>query len=359
MKTRLQHLSLFFLLAVVLFSNACVREGKDPPLPSATGKLSELTVVMDTSLWIGDLGEQVRTVYGANFPFVEPATPLFDLKYISPGNFLAQAENLRQRNCLVLLQKYSNKPEEQELAKAIESRLTLSQLKLWRENTAFSVDKLWADPQRVVLIMAREEEQLVTLWKDNFPTLYQRIRENEGSLLESILYKNGIDNTARELIQNGLGVEVVWPKGITLLSKTDSVLWFRHNFNDGSKAWILIRKAEKREWERCEKEAIPTFLGILKRSPGPEGKGDEQFQVLEKTPFSAFIRYKKVVPAYEWRGTWSRKQRSGPFVALFPDFLPDAPIFFAGFLESGGPRQREKLLQLQHLLTKMRIEAKP
>jgi hypothetical protein len=359
MKICLQQLLLFFLLAVALLSNACVREGKDPPLPSAAGKLSELTVVMDTTRWVGDLGEQIRRVYEANFPFVEPATPIFDIKYISPGNFLAYAENLRKRNCLVIIKKYSNNPEEQELAKAIESRLTLSQLKLWRENTAFSVDKLWADPQRVVLILAREEEQLAELWKNNFPTLYQRIRENEGSLLESMLYKNGIDNAARELIQDNLDVEVAWPKGITLFSKSDSVLWFRHQFNDASKAWILIRKAEKREWERCEKEALPTFLGILKRTPGPGGKADEQFQVQEKNPYFAFTRYKKVVPAYEWRGTWSRKQMSGPFVAQFPDFLPDAPIFFAGFLESGGSGQREKLLQLQYLLTKMRIEAKP
>ncbi|MBK9487707.1 MAG: DUF4837 family protein [Haliscomenobacter sp.] len=345
------------------FGSSCTKDSPEKPLPPALGKLNELTVVMDTVWWQGSIGNQVRQRYAAAFPFVSPAQPLFNLQYLSPNRFLTNPRFLAQRNCLVVIRKYSANPQEQALAKIIESRLSQEQLKQWRDNQAFAIDKVWADPQRVMVIAVSDEKQVASLWEQYYPMMYQKIRENEVPIHESTLFRKKPDEALNRKIWEKHKIDLDLPKGTQLLSAVDSVSWLHYPYPDGGgNLWILIRHTTVAEQIQAGKAPEATLRGIMQRTPAPNALGGGGLiQIETKNPalFASTIRYQKTIPATEWRGLWSLGNGNGPFLIQLPDFPPGAPVLLAGFLDSKNSNQAEKLLELQFLLQRQRTETKP
>jgi hypothetical protein len=344
-----------------LLGSGCVKDNPEKPLPPALGKLNELTVVMDTLWWQEKMGTQVRQRFAAAFPFISPAEPLFNIQYYSPRRFLANPKFLAQRNCLIILRKYAADPQELALAKIIESRLSQEQLKQWRNNQVFSLDKVWADPQRVMVIAVEEEKQALACWEQYYPSIYQKIRDNEATLHQASLFRKKGDEAIRLKLWDNHQVDLEVPRGTQLLSSSDSISWLHYPYADGSSLWLLLRQTTQAEQARAAEMPTATLQGILQRSPPPLSMGQGLIRTEEKAPplFSSSIQYQKTIPATEWRGLWQLGNKSGSLIAQLPDFPPEAPVLLAGFVESNQPNKVEKLLNLQYLLQRQRTERKP
>jgi hypothetical protein len=342
--------------------SSCSKDSPDKPLPPALGKLNELTIVMDTVWWQGKIGAQVRQNFASIFPFVSPAQPLFNIQYISPNRFLSNPKFLAQRNCLVIIRKYSANAPEQALAKIIESRLSQEQLKQWRDNQAFALDKVWADPQRVMVIAVSEEKQVLPLWEQYYPLIYQKIRENEATLLQSSLFRKKPDESLNRKIWESHKIDLDLPRSTQLLSTSDSITWLHYPYPEGGSLWLLLRRTTVAERERSATQPTAVLKGILHRTPAPLAlAGGGQIGIKEKDPaiYSSTIHYQKTIPATEWRGLWSLGTANGPFLIQLPDFPPGSPVMLAGFVDGNNARQVDKLLELQFLLQHQRTETKP
>jgi hypothetical protein len=354
---------IYFILVFCCFlGSGCVKDSPEKPLPPALGKLNELTIVMDTIWWQGKIGAEVRENFSRAFPFVTPAEPLFKTQYYSPNRFLTTPSYLAQRNCLIIIRKYSSNPQEQALAKIIESRLSQEQLKQWRDNQVFAMDKVWSDPQRVMVVAVNEEKQVLQLWEQFYPTIYQRIRENETHLLESTLFKKKPDNAINRKLWENHKVDLDLPRGTQIVSSNDSITWLQYPYPEGGALWLLIRRATVAELARSSQSPEVTLQGILRRSPAPaEMYGGGGIRLEEKKPplFSSTIRYQKTIPATEWRGLWLLGAKTGSFIGQLPDFPRDAPVLLAGFVEGGQSDKVTKLLELQFLLQRQRTEMRP
>lgn len=353
---------LLFLGLCHFLGSGCVKDSPEKPLPPALGKLNELTIVMDTIWWQGKIGSEVRERFSAAFPFVTPAEPWFKTQYYSPKRFLTNPSFLAQRNCLIIIRKYSSNAQEQALAKIIESRLSQEQLKQWRDNQVFAMDKVWSDPQRVMVVAVNDEKQALQLWEQYYPTIYQRIRENESHLHESTLFKKKPDDAINRKLWENHKVDLDLPRGTQIVSSTDSVSWLQYPYPNGGALWILIRRTTVAELARSAQAPEATLQGVLRRTPAPAAMyGGGAIRLEEKNPplFASTIRYQKTIPATEWRGLWLLGARTGSFICQLPNFPPDAPVLLAGFVEGTLSNKVEKLLELQFLLQRQRTEMKP
>lgn len=342
--------------------SACVRDTPEKPLPPALGQLNELTVVMDTIWWRGKMGTQVHRRFSADFPFVSPAEPLFKIQYYSPHRFMTNPKHLVHRNCLIIIRKYASNPQELALAKIIESRLSQEQLKQWRDNQVFVMDNVWSNPQRVVVVAINDEKQALERWEEYYPTIYQRIRENEAALHESIAFKKKPDEAINRKLWANHKIDMDFPRGTQLVSSNDSTTWLQYPYPEGGILWILLRRTTLAEQQRAGKAPAATLSGIFQRTPAPqEMYGGGIIRAEEKDPalFASSIRYQKNIPATEWRGLWQLGTNTGPFIAQLPNFPIDSPVLLVGFIENTHSNKVEKLLELQFLLQRQRTEMKP
>lgn len=354
---------LLLLLGLCHFLGAgCVRDTPEKPLPPAVGQLKELTVVMDTLWWQGRMGTQVHRRFSADFPFVEPSESHFKIQYYSPHRFMTNPKVLVHRNCLIIIRKYSSNAQEQALAKIIESRLSQEQLKQWRDNQVFVMDNGWSNPQRIVVIAINDEKQALERWEEYYPTIYQKIRENEAALHEATLFKKKPEDAVNRKLWENHKVDLDLPRGTQIVSSNDSVSWLQYPYPEGGSLWILLRRTTVDEQRRSSRAPEATLRGILQRTPAPGSMyGGGIIRAEEKNPalFTSTIRYQKNIPATEWQGLWLLGSRTGPFFAQLPNFPIESPVMLAGFVESSQSNKAAKLLELQFLLQRQRTEMKP
>ncbi len=187
------------LFAAVLLAAVSCKNGTKTLLPNVSGKAGEIIVIMDKNNWDGDLGTAVRDVLAGDCPYLAQKEPLYNLANVSPTGF---ADLFKvHRNIMIF---------------NLDATLAEGGM-LYRAD-------VWARPQCVVQLNARDAAEAARVFQDNEERILATFEQAERDrvIANSKLYE---EKKLGEAVREMIGGSPHFPSGYKLKKKTDDFIW--------------------------------------------------------------------------------------------------------------------------------------
>lgn len=204
------------ILALVMIASclAGCRHSK-PLLSDISGKAGEVVVVLDEEGWNGELGNEVRNTLGADCPYFVIPEPMYSIIHVSPASF-TNLFNVHRN--IVFFEKDST-----------------------RAKASFDICKdVWAQPQFVARITAKDNEGALEAFRKNSHTLIQNLEQAERNRVISAAVKYGQKDIAPSL-EKVFGGSIAVPSGYSLRKITDDFAWIELSRETSTQAVFIYK----------------------------------------------------------------------------------------------------------------------
>ena len=328
-------------LYVFSFAIACVSCGKKTThkkqstaatqsiLPSNTGNLSELVLVISDELWAGSAGKVITDVLQENIKAIPQQEALFDIYNIEAKDF----SNIFKTHKNVLW--VSNSEDE----------------KFER------IDQMWSKDQLYVHLSNASEEALINNLKEHIYTIRTWfVDKDQKRRLQKL--KTTADKEMEKQLQKSYGLNMTIPTGYQIASSEKGFIWLR---KDNPKANIIsniwIHSQAYINPEQFNKKSLIELRDSIGKAH-VKGSRTESFMATE-TLYSPDYRLIKEMPyTIETKGLWTMKNDflGGPYTAYaILDEEKQKIIYVEGFIYCPGERKRNHVFELEAILSGLKL----
>ena len=185
---------LFFIL--VFFISACVGEGTSV-LPSYTGAINEVVIVIDEPIWYGASGDSLRQSFSSEVPGISWSEPLFDVIQINSTDF---SRIFKTHRNLVIVQK-------------------------GQQSKVYFDTKTYAQNQWLCIVEYQTIEDLPRLLGQYAPIMAYQIGQKEQERHTAILPPK----RQCKAISKGFNLNFGLPVEYKLVLDTNRFCWFEYN----------------------------------------------------------------------------------------------------------------------------------
>lgn len=318
----MRYLSFCLLLAL----SSCIEDGSSV-LPSYTGAINEVVVVMDDYLWEDAAGDSLRAVLISEVPGISWNEPLFDLVHINSSAF---SRIFKTHRNLIIVQKGS------------------------RSKVYFKT-KTFSQNQWLCIVEYQSVQDLATLLGQYAPIIAHKIDQREGLRYLS----NSPQKVNRPEIKQRFNVEFNLPKEYDLALDTNSFSWFEYSPNDREiiKGIFIYEFPLSKTFNTEHLLAVRDSVLQLFVPGSTEGS----FMTTERlyTPYITTFQ-KDSLDGLSIKGLWKMQNAfmGGAFTSYFlKDTINNRGFAVEGFLFNPGQDKRNSLQELQWLISDFRIES--
>ncbi len=332
-----------FLLLSLVFIVSC-NEGKKKNsdtrvLPESSGRLNNLSVVIDNELWEGRVGEAIRDVLASPVDGLPQDEPLFNMSQIPPSVFSGFAAQNR----------------------------TVLKIEMGKAPDVKTAKDVYARPQTVVVVSGENKDDIIAEIKDNSKSIIKALKDTEITEQQRRI---GLSLHKTKAIEDKLGVSIKFPSAYRIGVEEDDFFWLRKDITTGTTN-VMIFTVPFNEIKRGDslvnqiikiRDSI-TKIHIKGRLDGEvdkDGKKIESYMITEKA-YAPFIT-KAVVdqkPAIETRGIWDLKGdfMGGPFLSYaVEDKSNNRWVIVEGFAFAPSVEKREYMFELEAILKSLKIK---
>lgn len=259
-------------------------------LPNVSGKAGEVVLVLDKSLWEGDLGSELRFTLGGNCPYLAQREPLYSLANVTPVGFVDMFKV--HRNIIIF-----------NLSPKVEN-----------EGVIYRND-VWASPQCVMQVNAKDAQGALQVLKDNTERILSTLEQAERDriIANSKLYE---DVSIAMNVKEVFGGSPHFPSGYKLKKKTDDFVWVSDDKQYSTQGIFIYRYPAAAKENFTAENIIANRNSILKKNV--PGKFDNTWMTTSNyiPPTVEFIRFRGRQFA-QTRGFWEVHNdfMGGPFVS--------------------------------------------
>lgn len=315
---------IIFLLCLALM--ACNEQ--KVVLPSSSGNINQLSVVIDNQLWQGEVGETIRKHFAANVQGLPQQEPLFNLSHIPPESFTGF---LRKSRIFLKIQKDAN------------------------TGIGYMIDSL-ARPQTGIIVSAPTNEKLIALLNENAEKIIHKFKQQELEEKRRQIQKS-LKND--EILEKKLGVQLKFPTAYRYAKTTDDFFWIRKDLENGSME-ILIYEVPLKVIDSGD-----TVIGNIikmrdsigkKYIPGPV----EGSYMITEEAYAPYLFETQIDGkfAYLTKGTWELENAfmAGPFINYaVRDEANDRYVILEGFVFKPSAAKRDNMFELRAILESAKI----
>lgn len=315
-----------FLLCVALLW-ACNEE--KVVLPSSSGNINQLSVIIDSNLWQGDVGETIRDYFAANVQGLPQQEPLFHLNHIPPEAF---SGFMRKTRIFLKVQKDKN------------------------AGMGVMIDS-FARPQTGIVISAPTDEKLIALLHKNASEMIHKFKQQELSEKRRLINKS---LKSDKKIEEKLGVSLKFPTAYRYAKIADDFFWIRKDIENGSME-ILVYEVPLQTIDR-DTNIIGNIIKMRdsigeKFIPGPT----ESSHMITEEAYAPYLFETKVDGkfAYLTKGTWEVENAfmAGPFINYaIRDEANDRYVVLEGFVFKPSAQKRDNIFELRAILEGAKIK---
>lgn len=320
----------FLAFFSVLFVLTGCGDGKDDPVVVAdsSGKINNVTVVMENELWTGEVGEAVRRHLAAPVDGLPQEEPLFTLSQMPPEAFSGFARKNR-----IFLQVQKGKEPGIKLA-----------------------ENAYARPQIGVLITGETNEQIISLIDENAEKIISTFKKTELAEQQRRI-KKSLKND--EKLEEQLGVSMKFPTAYRYAKESDDFYWIRKDIPTGSME-ILVYEVPRHVIEK-DTNIVGNIIK-MRDSIGKEhipGRIDGSYMVTESA-YAPYLFESQIDDKFAWesKGIWEVKGdfMGGPFINYAVlDEENDRYVILEGFAFSPSSSKRENMMELEAILKSAKI----
>ena len=282
---------------------------------------------MDDNDWKNELGDTVRKYFAEEFSDLPQSEPLFSLQQAAPELFSGIFKTVRN---ILIIKKGSN------------------------PGVRFYTNK-YAEPQLIVYIEEKDNEQIKKLIDDYAVQIIKRFRESEIRNLQNKHRKSLRNNKD---IEQALNIKIDIPNYFTLVDHQKNFFWLRRDLKTGEQD-ILLYTIPLKKSKDIEPEKVIYYRDSIgkKYIPGPT---DDTYMKSEKniSPSQEFIEIDEK-KALESRGLWNMKNdfMGGPYINYtILDKENNRLIVAEGFIYAPAIDKRDYMVQLEAILKTLKVK---
>ncbi|MCX2838503.1 DUF4837 family protein [Salinimicrobium sp. MT39] len=321
----------FFAFFSVLFVLTGCGNGKEDPvvIASSSGKINNLTVVMENDLWTGEVGEAVRRYLAAPVDGLPQEEPLFSLSQMPPEAY----QGFARKNRIFL-----------HIQKGQEPGIKMA-------------DDAYARPQKGILITGEDNEQIISLIDENAEKIISTFKKTELAEQQRRIRKS---LKSDEKLEEQLGVSLKFPTAYRYAKETDDFFWIRKDIPTGSME-ILVYEVPRHVIEK-DTNIVGNIIE-MRDSIGQvhiPGRVDGSYMVTESA-YAPYLFESQIDGKFAWesKGIWEVKGdfMGGPFINYAVlDEENDRYVILEGFAFSPSAQKRENMMELEAILKSAEIK---
>ena len=315
-----------FNISLVLLLSACLGESSTV-LPSYTGAINEVVIVMDESIWNGASGDSLRLSLSKEVPGISWSEPLFDLIQVNSAGF---SRIFKTHRNLIIVQK-------------------------GQQSKVYFDTKKYAQNQWLCIVEYQTINDLPRLLGQYAPIMAFQIGQKEHARYMKILPPK----RQYEVLSNSFNLNFGLPNDYKLILDTNRFCWFEYNPPDKE----IIKGVFVYEYPNTSsfnsKNILSSRDSVLKQfvfgsSEGSYMTTERLYPPYISTHTHNALEYLKV------KGLWKMQNAfmGGAFVShSLNDTIHDRILVIEGFLFNPGEEKRNSLQELEWLISDFKIQS--
>lgn len=322
---------LFYLLLLIFVFISCeeTKEQRQAMLPSSSGNINNLQIVIDNELWVGEVGESLRKHFAATVEGLPQDEPLFSISQLPPDSF----EGFTQRNRIFL---YVKKGEDKQYRPSID---------------------YYAKPQNGIFISGNTDEELLELIDEKAAEIIKSFHKTEMKEKQRRMSLSLFDTKP---IKESLGVSFIAPSVYRVGKLTDDFVWLRKDIRSGDLN-LLIYEMPLNHFQNDStrmRDIIKMRDSIGKAHiPGPV---DNSYMITEMA-YAPYLFETEVNGkfAYQSKGTWEVYNffMAGPFVNyIIRDEKNNRNLVVEGFTFAPSIDKRDYQFELESIIQSLKFD---
>ncbi|MCB0522619.1 MAG: DUF4837 family protein [Lewinellaceae bacterium] len=354
-------LSVFILL---IFFQGCSQENsqnaqKGGVAVYAHGKVNQIEVIADSTLWKGAVGDSFFYYFAAPYILLPQPESIFDIKHLTPEQLAKQPAKKEFRTILILADLNDDNSPATALIKADLGATKIEEIRMGKGyNTTVGMDK-WAKDQLLFYISGFGEEKLIENISKNFPPIARKINEKDMKSVEATAFQAGenSDLEAEVKAKYDLNLKVPGDFKLAKYSSQTNTLWLRRDDRE-IVANIIIHKRPYTSKEQLTKKGIKEIRNevskiVTTRQPNT-------YMQINDEDLPLFVENKTLNNLYtvQAKGIWDivNDFMGGPFISnLMLDTKKNELIFVDGFIYAPGKEKRNYMQEMELILSSASI----
>jgi len=324
----------FLLVTGILLLAFSCKDGAskdDSFLLDATGKINDVSVVVDNELWSGNVGEAIRYVLTIPVFGLPQDEPSFNINQIPPQVF----SGFVTKNRTVLKIETGKAP-------------------------AISFDtNVYAKPQRVITVSGNTNLEIIELINKNASQIINTFRDIElahkQQQIRKALFKT-------EAIQDQLKLDIDFTTAYRIAKNEDDFFWIRRDIETGSLN-IMLYELPHDAIKRNDSTGIINQIIKIRDSIGEKhimGPVEGSYMNTENayTPFNTEIVLDNK-PTLETKGMWDVENAvmAGPFINYaIEDKENNRWLIAEGFVFAPSVEKRDFVFELEAIIKSIKIQ---
>ena len=324
MKTR-TILSIVLLAALTLLAASCAKQKKEPVKASISGKAGEVEIVSSKAVWESEVGNAIRTVLQAEYPFTPQKENKFRIYNVPPEGFVNVFR--AHRNILYV-----------HIADTCKPKLSIKK-------------DVWSEPQTMITVFAPNETAAAEVILAENEKICDTFEDAER---ERVIYnaKKFENASLAASVRAQFGGSPWFPSSYTLKKHTSDFVWISYETTYTTQG-IFIYKYPYRDESQFSLEALVAKRNeVLKENvPGPlEGSYMITNPVIEPGYWKKSYKGREFT---EIRSLWETQNdyMGGPFISdAFRSSDGNNVIVIEGFVYAPKYDKRDYLRQLEAII---------
>ncbi len=319
----------YTLLILMLLCISCNEGTPVKYVPDSVGGMNSLSVIMEDDLWKSEVGDEIRKHFAASVNGLSWDEPLFNMSQMNSSVFTGFART--NRNILIV-------------RKDAEKGTSIK-------------DCLYAKPQKVLLIQAPENEQIISLINEKADEFIKElklheIKENQKRIKLSL----NKDNQLKEVLGVSLNMSSVYK----VVKQENNFFWIEKQIQKGTMniiAYEMPLNSIPNDSTRVD--AIIKMRDSIGKRYIP-GREEGMYMITEKA-LAPYVFEASVAGnnAIETRGQWEMKNfmMAGPFLNyIVEDKKNNRLLVIEGFTFAPSTNKRDFMFELEAILRSLKIE---
>jgi len=296
-------------------------------LPSHTGAINEVVIVIDEPIWEGASGDSLRQSLSTEVPGISWSEPLFDVIQI---NSTAFSRIFKTHRNLVIVQK-------------------------GQQSKVYFDTKTYAQNQWLCIVEYQTIEDLPRLLGQYAPIMAYQIGQKEQERYTAILPPKRLSET----LSKGFNLNFGLPNEYKLVLDTNRFCWFEYNPPDKE----IIKGVFVYEYPSSSSFNLNTILSardsVLQQFVFGSSEGSYMTTERLYPPYISAYTH-NALEGLKVKGLWKMQNAfmGGTFVSHFlNDIINDRVLVIEGFLFNPGEDKRNSLQELEWLISDFKIQS--
>ena len=310
----------FFIVFFIVFLSSCDKKSE---LPSTSGKINTISVIIDDKLWDGEIGDSIRNKFASPVIGLPQEEPLFNINQY-PVKLLEGFMN-NCRNIIVIKKEDKNQF-------------------VIKENE-------FAKPQIVYYISGKNSISILDLIQKNAPEIISKIRKSE--IQEN---QRHIDTLLFDFskLEKQFKINLKIPKEFKYASKKDRFVWLKKEITSGNTSLLIY------QLPLSVIETKPNVIDDIIKIRDSIGKlyihgTSRKTKMITEAAYAPYLSYTVLDKryAYETKGTWEMENdfMSGPFINYSIVDKPNKRILVVeGFCYAPSKEKRDLMFELEAII---------